>query len=78
MLGLLTAWRSISWKTRPIHVLYALTMFVGSSYLDHHWVWDGLAGIALACVAVWLCGRLLPAPAPLRSSARPATLPGVA
>ncbi|HEY6078043.1 MAG TPA: phosphatase PAP2 family protein, partial [Polyangiaceae bacterium] len=45
MLGLLTAWRSATWKTRPIHLLYVLTMFVGSNYLDHHWVWDGLAGI---------------------------------
>jgi hypothetical protein len=64
MLGLLTAWRSTTWKTRPIHILYAVTMFVGSSYLDHHWIWDGLAGIALAGVAVWLCGKLLGAPAP--------------
>jgi hypothetical protein len=59
MLGLLTAWRSTSWKTRPIHLLYALTMFVGSNYLDHHWLWDGIAGIALACVAVWLSNKLL-------------------
>jgi len=64
MLGLLTAWRSASWLTRPIHILYAVTMFVGASYLDHHWVWDALAGIALACFAVWLSGKLLPAPAP--------------
>jgi hypothetical protein len=64
MLGLLTAWRSTTWKTRPIHILYALTMFVGSNYLDHHWLWDGIAGIALACVAVWLSGRLLAAPRP--------------
>lgn len=59
MLGLLTAWRSATWRTRPIHVLYALTMFVGSNYLDHHWLWDGIAGIALACLAVWLSGKLL-------------------
>jgi len=59
MLGLLTAWRSASWKTRPIHILYALTMFVGSNYLDHHWLWDGFAGITLACVAVWLANKLL-------------------
>ena len=62
MLGLLTAWRSASWKTRPIHVLYAVTMFVGSNYLDHHWIWDGIAGISLAAVSVWLAGRLLAAP----------------
>jgi inositol phosphorylceramide synthase catalytic subunit len=59
MLGLLTAWRSASWKTRPIHILYALTMFVGSNYLDHHWLWDGIAGVTLACVAVWLANKLL-------------------
>lgn len=59
MLGLLTAWRAASWKTRPIHVLYAVTMVVGSNYLDHHWLWDGIAGIALACVSVWLSSRLL-------------------
>lgn len=64
MLGLLTAWRSASWKTRPIHLVYAVTMFVGSNYLDHHWLWDGLAGIALACAAVWLAGKLLGAPRP--------------
>jgi inositol phosphorylceramide synthase catalytic subunit len=63
MLGLLTAWRAISWKTRPIHILYAVTMFVGSNYLDHHWVWDGLAGIGLACIAVWLSSKLLSAAA---------------
>jgi hypothetical protein len=59
MLGLLTAWRAASWKTRPIHILYAVTMFVGSNYLDHHWLWDGIAGVTLAIVAVWLSGKLL-------------------
>jgi hypothetical protein len=69
MLGLLTAWRAASWKTRPIHLLYALTMFVGSNYLDHHWLWDGIAGVTLACVAVWLSGKLL---APGRRVSSPA------
>jgi hypothetical protein len=59
MLGLLTAWRAASWKTRPIHLLYAVTMLVGSNYLDHHWLWDGIAGISLAVVSVWLAGKLL-------------------
>lgn len=59
MIGLLTAWRAASWKTRPIHILYAITMFVGSNYLDHHWLWDGIAGVTLACTAVWLAGKLL-------------------
>ena len=59
MLGLLTAWRAASWKTRPVHVLYAVTMFVGSNYLDHHWLWDGIAGVTLATLSVWLSGKLL-------------------
>jgi inositol phosphorylceramide synthase catalytic subunit len=69
VLGLLTAWRATTWKTRPLHLLYALTMFVGASYLDHHWIWDGLAGLALAAVAVWLSGKLLePSGAPVARS----------
>ncbi len=71
MLGLLTAWRSATWKTKPIHILYAVTMFVGSNYLDHHWIWDGLAGIALAAVSVWLSSKLLSSPrAPGAASVR--------
>lgn len=71
MLGLLTAWRAASWKTKPIHVLYAVTMLVGSNYLDHHWLWDGIAGIGLAVVSVWLSGKLLNerrAPLPTRAA----------
>jgi inositol phosphorylceramide synthase catalytic subunit len=71
MLGLLTAWRAASWKTRPIHLLYAITMFVGSNYLDHHWIWDGIAGLALAGVAVWLSGKLLGVSQVTRASAPP-------
>jgi hypothetical protein len=59
MLGLLTAWRAASWKTRPLHLLYVVTMFVGSNYLDHHWVWDGIAGLSLACASVWAAAKLL-------------------
>jgi membrane-associated phospholipid phosphatase len=40
-------------------VLYAVTMLVASNYLDHHWLWDGIAGISLAVVAVWLSGLAL-------------------
>jgi hypothetical protein len=69
MLGLLTAWRAASWKTKPIHVLYAVTMFVGSNYLDHHWLWDGIAGVMLAGLAVWLSGKLLSAPVRASASA---------
>jgi hypothetical protein len=71
VLGLLTAWRAASWKTRPLHLLYALTMLVGSSYLDHHWVWDAVAGIALAAVAVWLSGKLLGSQPSLAPAASP-------
>jgi hypothetical protein len=71
MLGLLTAWRAATWKTRPLHLLYALTMLIGSNYLDHHWLWDGIAGIALAAVSVWLAGKLLgPSHAELAAPAR--------
>lgn len=62
MLGLLTAWRSTTWKTRWIHVVYVVTMFVGSNYLDHHWLWDGIAGLSLACFSVWLAAKVLGAP----------------
>lgn len=58
MLGLLTAWRSTTWKTRPLHLLYAVTMFVASNYLDHHWVWDGLMGWMTAFVAVVVAERV--------------------
>ncbi len=54
MIGLLSAWRHAGWKTRPIHVFYALSMAAGSVYLDHHWVTDVLAGWATAAFAVWL------------------------
>ncbi len=54
MIGLLSAWRHAGWRTRPIHVLYALSMAAGAIYLDHHWVTDVLAGWATAAFAVWL------------------------
>ena len=41
MLGLLTARRVATWRTWPIHVLYVITMFAASVYLDHHWIIDG-------------------------------------
>jgi membrane-associated phospholipid phosphatase len=50
-------------------------MLVGSNYLDHHWLWDGLAGIALAAVAVWLSGKLL---GKQEDSVRPVTTPEAA
>lgn len=54
MIGLLTAWRHITWRTRPIHLGYVALMFCASVYLDHHYVVDGLAGFALAGVSVWV------------------------
>ncbi len=51
-LGLLTAWSAISWKTKPLHVVYLVWMLLGSMYLDHHWAVDAVAGWAVAGVAV--------------------------
>jgi len=59
VLGLLTAWPKIGWRTRPIHIAYVAVMFVASVYLDHHWILDGIAGALVALVAVVLAGRLL-------------------
>ncbi len=57
-LGLLTSWRVTRWNTRWIHLLYTLTMFSASVYLDHHWIIDGLAGWTIAVVAVLLAKRM--------------------
>lgn len=74
-LGLLTAWRFIGWRTRPIHIGYTLLMFGASVYLDHHWIVDGIAGWLVAGVSVYLTQRLFAAfrwdlsvAAPARSS----------
>lgn len=52
MLGLLTAWPSVTWKTRPLHLFYVLWMAAAAVYLDHHWVLDVLGGWTVAFVAV--------------------------
>jgi membrane-associated phospholipid phosphatase len=52
MIGLLTAWTAAGWKTRPLHVVYALWMIFAAVYLDHHWILDGLAGWTVAAVSV--------------------------
>jgi membrane-associated phospholipid phosphatase len=52
MLGLITAWRHAGWRTRPLHVAYALWMATAAVYLDHHWVLDVVAGWLVAVVAV--------------------------
>ena len=54
VMGLITAWKVASWKTRPIHIGYALLMAVAAVYLDHHWIVDVLAGWGVASVSVWI------------------------
>lgn len=59
MLGLLTAWPSITWKTKPLHIAYVVLMFVASAYLDHHYLLDGLVGFALSIIVVVTVRRVL-------------------
>jgi hypothetical protein len=59
LLGLLTAWRHVGWRTRPLHLAYFLAMFLASLYLDHHWILDAIAGWATAGVAVALAPRFV-------------------
>jgi hypothetical protein len=75
MLGLLSAWPHITWRTKPLHVGYVLMMFTASTYLDHHYLVDGLAGFALAFAAVtvtrWMLAKSEPiSAAQSRSSAQ--------
>jgi membrane-associated phospholipid phosphatase len=51
-LGLLTAWRSSTWRTRPLHLFYVFWMAGAAVYLDHHWLLDVLGGWLVAIVAV--------------------------
>jgi hypothetical protein len=48
--GLIVSWRKAGWATRPVHILYAAAMFIGSIYLDHHWTIDGPAGWLVAAL----------------------------
>jgi inositol phosphorylceramide synthase catalytic subunit len=59
MVGLLTAWRATTWKTRPLHLLYAASMLIASVYLDHHWLLDGLLAWVISAVAVIAVGAML-------------------
>jgi inositol phosphorylceramide synthase catalytic subunit len=59
MVGLLTAWRAASWRTRPLHLLYAGSMIIASVYLDHHWLVDGLLGWLISAAAVLAVGAFL-------------------
>jgi membrane-associated phospholipid phosphatase len=60
MIGLLSAWPSITWKTKPLHLMYVALMFLASIYLDHHYLLDGLMGFTLAFVSVSLTRKYLP------------------
>jgi membrane-associated phospholipid phosphatase len=59
VLGLLTAWKATTWRTRPIHIAYTLVMFLAAVYLDHHWIVDAIAGWVVALIAVVLARKLL-------------------
>lgn len=71
LIGLLTARHAATARTWPLHVLYTLSMFVASVYLDHHWVIDGVLGWLVAWVAVVLARRLLERLNPARATATP-------
>jgi inositol phosphorylceramide synthase catalytic subunit len=59
LVGLLTALGKATWRTLPVHVLYASAMMVASVYLDHHWILDGLAGVLVAVAAVYIAAKML-------------------
>ena len=61
LIGLLTAWKHITWRTRPIHIAYAALMAFSAVYLDHHWVIDVLAGWAVAFVSVAVAAKMMAA-----------------
>jgi len=54
LLGLFTAWKASGWKTRAVHLGYALWMAMSAVYLSHHWVIDVFAGWATAAAGVGL------------------------
>jgi membrane-associated phospholipid phosphatase len=51
MIGLITAWQWVTWRTRPLHLLYVASMVVASVYLGHHWLIDGFAALIVSVVA---------------------------
>jgi membrane-associated phospholipid phosphatase len=59
MLGLITAWPSVSWRTKPLHIFYVAMMFFASMYLDHHWIVDAIAGWLTVWVAALVARRVL-------------------
>lgn len=68
MIGLLSAWPHITWKTKPLHLAYVGLMFIASVYLDHHYLVDGIMGFTLAFVSVNLTRKYLPTLHPARAT----------
>jgi inositol phosphorylceramide synthase catalytic subunit len=60
MIGLVAAWQSAGLRERMVHLAYVLWMLSASVYLDHHWLLDGLAGIALVLLVYLAIVRVLP------------------
>lgn len=73
LIALFAAMGRATWRTWPLHIGYATAMFIGSVYLDHHWIVDGIAGAAVALAAVWIAARLLGLPWPWPPRALPPT-----
>jgi membrane-associated phospholipid phosphatase len=71
VLGLLTAWKAATWKTRPLHILYTVLMFSAAVYLDHHWILDGLAGWVVALIAVVAAKALVARMKPIQPTETP-------
>jgi membrane-associated phospholipid phosphatase len=79
MAGLLAAWRDVGWPQRLVHIVYTLWMVAASIYLTHHWLIDGLTGIAIVLLACFLVVRFLPSAAkPVGASQRPSSDPSAA
>ena len=59
LIGILSTWRSVGWRSRALQVAYAVTMFFSAIYLNHHWTLDVLLGASYAVIAAVVVGRLL-------------------
>ncbi|MCB1436259.1 MAG: phosphatase PAP2 family protein [Rhodobiaceae bacterium] len=55
---LVTAWRGTNWGIRALLLAYVLWMLAASVYLDHHWLVDGLLGIAIVLAVDFVLARL--------------------
>lgn len=56
--GLLAAWRNAGWGERMVHLAYSAWMLCASVYLLHHWLLDGVLGIAIVVAAHLVLTRL--------------------